>query len=102
MIDVVDSRSCARVSLKPEDMRNLSEGSGSATTVKRTSVPQQRNSNVTPDISVSNHMNSFSREMSKQKEQDIENSVSTMMGDMDLKLEQDDMEGADEKDWVRC
>ncbi|XP_059078882.1 coronin-B-like isoform X3 [Tigriopus californicus] len=91
-------KSCSRVSLKPDDMRNLSEGSGVTTTVTRTSAPQQNN-NAIPNISMSGNLNSFSREMSKQKEQDIEKSVSTMMGDMDLKLEQDDMEGADEKDW---
>eukprot|EP00095_Tigriopus_kingsejongensis_P005020 maker-scaffold139_size317827-snap-gene-2.28 protein:Tk05020 transcript:maker-scaffold139_size317827-snap-gene-2.28-mRNA-1 annotation:"coronin-7 isoform x3" len=89
---------CSRVSLKPEDMRNLSEGSAKSASSNRASIKATPKPQIIgPPSSMMN--NSFAREVAKQNEDDIGASVSKLMGEADETLEQDQMEGVEEKDW---
>ena len=78
-------RQPSRLNLQPEDMKCLSS--------TRSSDTQSKNfSNVKPQSSP----NMFS---AKQAQADITESVSSIMA-VSNKLEQDNMEGVDEKEWV--
>ena len=55
---------------------------------------------IAPKDAVGPPANSFTKEMAKQKENDIENAVSDVLGGVNETLEQDRMEGVDENEWV--
>ncbi|XP_046673729.1 coronin-7-like [Homalodisca vitripennis] len=86
-----------RISLKPEGMDNLSEAQGAASvspsskepTKQTQSQPQPFNRLAwTPDLVAS----------TKQKQEQIQKSVSSKV-EVNMKLEQDQMEGVDEREW---
>ena len=89
--------------MKPDDMRELSSANNGSSNHNGNSVAKTTNANTNGRFSGPPSIggaNSFAREMAKKKEADIENSVSEIMGGVTDKLEQDKMEGVDEKEWV--
>lgn len=88
-----------RLSLKPEDMAELTSStpSSTSTTAKAKSRPTSVTSQVIEELPEAR--NSLTKELAKQKEKDIKASVSNFV-DVSDKLEQDQMEGVDESEWV--
>lgn len=84
--------------MKPEDMKELSSTNKSTAPIPSTASMIKGANPSSANVPA----NSFSKEMAKQKEADIGNSVSKMLDDVeDAKLEQDDMEtGVEEEEWV--
>ncbi len=90
-----------RVSLKPEDMPALSGASGGGNTSQRASAkPAPTQAPAPAPAPAPSFATSLHREDAKKKEADIEDAVSGAVGGISNKLEQDDMEGVDEKEWV--
>ncbi|RZC40501.1 coronin-7 [Asbolus verrucosus] len=88
-----------RISLKPEGMDLLSESQGQVNSTERTI----NKSASTPFIGASQPYNrlGWNAEITGQtklKQEEIQRSVSNRL-EVNLKLEQDDMEGVDEKEW---
>lgn len=93
------NRQPKRISLKPPGMDNLSDAQGGASS--SSPVSKEQPSGIKPSASQS----SFSRgswtspDISvKQKQEQIQRSVSSRM-EVNMKLEQDHMEGVDEREW---
>jgi coronin-7 len=88
-----------RISLKPEGMDLLSESQGQVNSSDRTI----NKSASSPFIGASQPYNrlAWNAELTgqtKMKQEEIQKSVSNKL-EMNLKLEQDEMEGVDEKEW---
>ncbi|XP_049826168.1 coronin-7 isoform X2 [Aethina tumida] len=88
-----------RISLKPEGMDNLSESQGQAGSGERTI----NKSASTPFIGSNQPYNRLGwnadlATQTKSKQEEIQRSVSNKL-EINLKLEQDEMEGVDEKEW---
>ena len=77
----------------------LSDNNRASAEPRRPSVPSAAASAAPPSKQgESNFLEK--REMAKKAEAELENSVSSRV-DMSAKLEQDSMEGVDEREWVR-
>ncbi|CAO1339123.1 unnamed protein product [Diamesa serratosioi] len=80
-----------KISLKPVDMMNLSSMQPAPSIVKKVETPVDNLVQIIP----SRH---WSSDVTKAKQNEIKNSVSARM-EVNYKLEQDEMEGVDVKEW---
>ncbi|XP_058442943.1 coronin-7 isoform X3 [Malaya genurostris] len=84
-----------RISLQPEGMESLS----SIQPIVTTPTPVKKADNINQIIGQQTQFNkAWSADLVRSKQDEIKNSVSARMP-MNRKLEQDDMEGVDEKEW---
>ncbi|XP_065076428.1 coronin-7 isoform X2 [Ochlerotatus camptorhynchus] len=84
-----------RISLQPEGMDSLSSIQPTVTTP----TPAKKSENINQIIGQQTQFNkAWSADLVKSKQDEIKNSVSARMP-INRKLEQDDMEGVDEKEW---
>ncbi|XP_053691044.1 coronin-7 isoform X2 [Sabethes cyaneus] len=84
-----------RVSLQPEGMDSLSSIQPTVTTP----TPAKKSDNINQIIGQQTQLNkAWSADLVRSKQDEIKNSVSARMP-INRKLEQDDMEGVDEKEW---
>ncbi|XP_058813548.1 coronin-7 isoform X2 [Topomyia yanbarensis] len=84
-----------RISLQPEGMESLS----SIQPIVTTPTPVKKSDNINQIIGQQTQFNKvWSADLVRSKQDEIKNSVSARMS-INRKLEQDDMEGVDEKEW---
>ncbi len=100
-------REARRVSMQPEDMQALSASAagnarrGVSAAPTLAPVPAAPTPTPTPaPVPVAPPSSSLAREDAKRKEADIESAVSSAVGGVSSNLEQDDMEGVEEEEWV--
>ncbi|XP_055540913.1 coronin-7 isoform X2 [Wyeomyia smithii] len=88
-------KTATRVSLQPEGMDTLSSIQPTVTTP----TPVKKSDNINQIIGQQTQLNkAWSADLVRSKQDEIKNSVSARMP-LNRKLEQDDMEGVDEKEW---
>ncbi|XP_055597731.1 coronin-7 isoform X2 [Uranotaenia lowii] len=88
-------KSATRISLQPEGMDTLSSIQPTVTTP----TPAKKSDNINQILGQQTEFNKvWSKDLVRSKQDEIKNSVSARMP-VNRKLEQDDMEGVDEKEW---
>lgn len=89
------NKAAPRISLQPEGMDTLSSIQPAVTTP----TPAKKSDNINQIIGQQTQFNkAWSADLVRSKQDEIKNSVSARMP-INRKLEQDDMEGVDEKEW---